>query len=191
MSDYAQQTEAGEKSGLVRAASGRLAHLLSGDIDTLLDGIGNGLIGGIRLSDNTVQTILERAATSAIEINLKSRAYADEQNDRHQKKLELETMRQKHRLEYRNQKHNPVSMNSDDPSSDCLSVSALMAREGTQEEIQSQIVLSRPPAHMTLGDWFEVLSSKQRRIVRGWFEDDDITSASEMDARYVFDNMSR
>ncbi|WP_429128646.1 hypothetical protein [Aeromonas media] len=186
---HQQQRQAGEKSGLVRAASSRLAHLLGSDTDTLLADLSGGTIGGVPLDATTVQTILERATTSALETAIRSNAAMREIEFRHKCRLEVEEQRHQNRLLKRS--HSPSISDPDN-----LSISDLMAREGTQEEAISasgaiQSTLTRPPANLTFGEWYETLGQKQKRAVISWFDSEiDLNSAAEMDARYVFDNMS-
>lgn len=181
---YEQQRQAGEKSGLVRAASRRLADLFISDPDILLTSIHSGEIGGIQLQPSTVQTILERATTSALETAIRSNAAMREIELRHKCRLEVEELRHQNRLRANQQSYSP---SISDP--DSLSISELMTREGTQEEVQS--TLTRPPADLTLGEWYETLGQKQKRAVISWFDSElDLNSASEMDARYCYDNMS-
>ena len=178
---YEQQQRAGEKSGLVRAASGRLAHLLGSDTDTLLADLSGGTIGGIPLDATTVQTILERATTSALETAIRSNAAMREIEFRHKCRLEVEEQRHQNRL--LKQSYSPGMSDPDN-----LSISELMTREGTQEEAQSS--LARPPADLTLGEWYVTLGQKQKRAVISWFDSGiDFNSASEMDARYCYDNI--
>lgn len=190
---HEQQKQAGEKSGLVRAASSKLAHLLGSNIDDLLADISSGSIGGIKLDDATVQSIIERATSSALETAIRSNAAMREIELRHKLRIEVEQARHANRLQ---QRQDRACLTDSDSDSDCLSISELMAREGTQEEAISasgamQSSLARPPADLTLGEWYETLGPKQKRLVISWFDSElDFNSASEMDARYVFDNMN-
>lgn len=181
---HEQQRKAGEKSGLVRAASGRLAHLLGADTDALLVDLSGGTIGGIPLDAATVQTIISNAASSALETAIRSNAAIREIELRHMQRMELEEIRYKNKAAVRDGNSTGLS----DP--DSMTVSQLMAREGTQTEAES--TLSRPPADLTMGEWYKRLGQKQKYIVISWFDSEqDLNSACEMDARYFFDNMSR